>query len=134
MVYLRAGDLIGTDGEIRSTLRIDHGLSEVLAGWSGPGPATLVIDGLDATRMAAPSKPLLTMLRGLPSRWRLIATARSFDLRYSPDWRRLFAGAPVDEARADPHLLSVRHLLVDRLSDAEVRQPPGGAAGADAVV
>ena len=120
VVYLRAGDLIGTEGEIRNTLRIDHGLGEVLAGWSGPGPATLVIDGLDATRMAAPSKPLLTMLRGLPSRWRLIATARSFDLRYSPEWRRLFAGAPVDEARADPHLLSVRHLLVDRLSDGEV--------------
>ena len=54
-------------------------------------PATLVIDGLDATRMSAPSKPLLTTLGRLPPRWRLVATARAFDLKHSPDWKKLFA-------------------------------------------
>ena len=122
VVYLRAGDLIGTDGEIQKTLHLGHDLGDVLDGWMGPGPGTLVIDGLDATRMAAPSQSLLTMLGRLPSRWRLIATARAFDLRHSLDWKSLFAGVPVDNGRADPRLLSVRHLLVGGLSDGEVSQ------------
>ena len=49
-----ASDLTGTDGDIRNALSIAHNLSEVLRGWLGPGQATLVIDGLDATRMSAP--------------------------------------------------------------------------------
>jgi hypothetical protein len=122
VAYLRVGDLAGTDGDIRNTLSIAHNLSEVLAGWMGPGPATLVIDGLDATRMSAPSLSLLATLASLPPRWRLVATARAFDLKHSPAWKKLFRGAPVDEARSDPHLRSVRHLMVDRLTDGEIMQ------------
>ena len=122
VAYLRAGDLAGTDGDIRKALSIAHNLSGVLAGWIGPGQATLVIDGLDATRMSAPSLSLLATLASLPPRWRLVATARAFDLKHSPAWKKLFRGAPVDEARSDPHLQSVRHLMVDRLTDLEIMQ------------
>ena len=84
--------------------------------------------------MSAPSLSLLATLASLPPRWRLVATARAFDLKHSPAWKKLFRGAPVDEARSDPHLQSVRHLMVDRLTDLEIMQRLGGAAGAGPVV
>jgi hypothetical protein len=122
VVYLRAGDLTGSDAQIRQALGLRTDLGPVLGGWMGPGPGTLVIDGMDATRLAAPSPALLAMLEALPGRWRLIVTARTFDLLYSPQWRKLFRGVPVDPSRADARLGDVRHLAASSLTDAEIEQ------------
>jgi hypothetical protein len=122
VVYLRAGELTGSDAQIRQALGLRKDLGQVLSGWMGPGPGTLVIDGMDATRLAAPSPALLAMLEALPGRWRVIVTARTFDLQYSPQWRRLFRGVPVDPSRADARLSDVRHLVAGSLTDTEIQQ------------
>ena len=46
VAYLRAGDLTGTDGDIRNALSIAHNLSDVLAGWIGPGRRRSLSTGL----------------------------------------------------------------------------------------
>ena len=55
-------------------------------------------------------------------RWSVVASVRSYDLRYGPDWRAMFRGAPVSAEHRDVEFGGVRHVAVHRLTDAEVEQ------------
>jgi hypothetical protein len=117
VVLLRAADVAGTN---RVVLR--HPLVEVLRAWSGP-PAILVIDGLDAIRGSEDRAFLAGVVEGLAgSRWRVLATVRTFDVRNSSVLRDAFAGQPVsaEPGRVHPRLAGVRHLLVGDLTDEEL--------------
>jgi hypothetical protein len=54
------------------------------------------------------------------TRWRIVATIRTFDLKHGPRWRQMFRGDSVDHAYADLDLSSTRHIVVADLTDAEL--------------
>jgi hypothetical protein len=121
VVLLRADDLRGTEGRTRQELNLDHDLADVLLSWSGPDGATLMLDGLDQTRGEDVSAWLSAVAHRLAcSRWRIVATIRSYDLRNSRRWRGVFDGTPVDPAHADPALAAYRHLCLGDFTDAEI--------------
>jgi hypothetical protein len=54
-------------------------------------------------------------------RWRVVASVRKFDLRYSPELRELFKGDPPSKF-SDPELSGIRHLNVPTLDQDELSQ------------
>lgn len=121
VVVLRANDLRTTGGATRVELNLDHDLAEVLAGWSGETTGLLLIDGLDQTRGEDTSgwlPELAAVLTG--TRWRIVATIRTFDLKHGDRWRELFTLAPASRTAGDVDLTSLRHVLVDDLTDGEL--------------
>ncbi len=121
VVLLSSEALAGSSATARAELRLSHDLADILVGWDGSSRATLVLDGLDATRGTDASTWLLQLaLRTARTRWRIVGTIRSFDLRHGNEWQRMFAGAPVDLSRREPALAHVRHLLIDELTDSEL--------------
>ena len=56
------------------------------------------------------------------SRWRIVASIRSFDLRLGEQFKSLFAGRPPSTKYVDPAFPNVRHIHVPRWSDAELAQ------------
>lgn len=120
LVVLNSENLGSTAGETRGELNITHDLADVLAGWTGSGPGLLLIDGLDQARGAGAPAWLPDLARALDqTRWRIVATIRTYDLKHGLRWREMFAGHPV-AAAADPELAGVRHLVVGDLTDAEL--------------
>lgn len=124
VVVLFARDLAGSN-QLRTTAPIQ----EVLRAWTGP-PGLLVIDGVDALRGSDDREALSSIVSALVgSRWQVIATARTFDTRYSRPLRRAFLGTPLnqDASMFDEQLTDVCHLLVGDLTDDELNsavRPP----------
>jgi len=121
VVLLSSADLRSSRCHTRAELGLTHDLDEVLTGWSADRPGLLLLDGIDQSRGSeAPDwlPQLATALSG--TRWSLVTTVRAFDLKNSPAWHKMFAGAPVDARRSDPGLAGVRHLLVGDLTDSEM--------------
>jgi hypothetical protein len=121
LVVLRSDNLGPTNGQTRIELNLAHDLSEVLAGWTGNRPGLLLIDGLDQTRGMDASMWLPELAGALSeTRWRIVATIRTFDLKHGPRWRAMFAGDVVVPDAADPGLAGVRHVVVGDLTDQEL--------------
>jgi hypothetical protein len=121
VAVLRAEDLRSSKAATRAELNLRHDLAEVLVGWTGQRPGLLLIDGIDQAR--GPEAPdwlpsLAAELSG--TRWQVVATIRSFDLKNSSRWKGMFRGTPVAAAAADPELAGVRHLLVGDLAGEEL--------------
>lgn len=117
VVVLFARDLAGSN-QLRTTAPIQ----EVLRAWTGP-PGLLVIDGVDALRGSEDREALSSIVSALVgTRWQVIATARTFDTRYSRPLRRAFPGTPLsqDASMFDKQLTDVCHLLVGDLTDDEL--------------
>ncbi|MFI5955370.1 hypothetical protein [Cryptosporangium sp. NPDC051539] len=121
IVYLTSHQLRGSAGETRTEIVLQHGLEEVLRGWTGSSPGVLLLDGLDQTRGLDTSTWLPLLARRLEgTRWRIVGSVRSFDLRQGRDWQSMFAGTPIDTSRADPLLSQVSHLVVGALTSTDV--------------
>ena len=121
VVYLTPDQLRGTAGDTRAELNLNHDLHEVLTGWTGSRPGLLLLDGIDQTRGVDASTwlpGLAQRLRG--TRWRIVASIRSFDLRHGFRWQSMFSGTPVDAAHADSELSRVAHLVVNDLTAEEI--------------
>ncbi|HEX8360455.1 MAG TPA: hypothetical protein VF613_10120, partial [Longimicrobium sp.] len=129
VVVLAAQDPpFSTLGQLRSELRLDHDVAEVLENWPGLEPAFLFVDALDAARTDASSQALRRLMSDVvtgSSRWRVIASIREYDARYGRDWRRTFAGAPPPgplPPLTGPAFQNLRHLVVGRLTEEELAQ------------
>ncbi len=124
-VFLLIVDSLGTQpGAIRDDVVLTKPLLAAFRGWSGESRATLLIDGLDATR-GGPLTWLVNLIRDLSgTRWRTIATMRHFDLRHSSAWTQAFAGAPVSDRpeHRDNDLPGVRHFLLGNFSVEELKK------------
>ncbi|MFE2614381.1 hypothetical protein ACFXA2_12285 [Micromonospora chalcea] len=132
VVYLTHHQLRGTAGETRAELNLDHDLHEVLTGWTGSCPGLLLLDGIDQTRGVEASSWLPDLAQRLrETRWRIIGSIRSFDLRHGPRWRTMFAGTPVDPSHLDPELSQVAHLLVGDLTAEEIATVRGASPSLD---
>ena len=123
VVFLGAETLAGSLGATRTELGMLNNLDQVLSGWGGSRRGTLVVDGVDATRGTGSVDWLPQLARALHgTRWRVLASIRTFDLRCGPSWQQMFRGDPIDTGHADPSFPRVRHLLVGDLSDGELDQ------------
>jgi hypothetical protein len=123
VLFLPAESLAGSLSATTAELDLEHNLDRVLRGWNGGQPATLIVDGIDATRGSTAVDWLPALTRSLKgTRWRVVGTVRSFDLRHSNAWQEMFPGEPVDPAHADVGFPRVRHLLVGHLTEGEMRQ------------
>jgi hypothetical protein len=121
LVVLQSPNLAASVGQTRIELGIAHDLSDVLLGWSSNRAGVLLIDGLDQTRAMDSSGWLPDLARVLSgTRWRIVATIRTFDLKHGRRWREMFAGDVVPPGAADAELAGVRHLVVGDLTADEI--------------
>jgi len=112
---------------LRLELGLDHDLVDVLKNWQGDGEAYVIVDALDAIRDAAVARALRDVMKLANSqaqRWRIVASIRKFDLRYSPLTQEFFGGNPHSEHSRfqDDEFLDLRPLNVARLTDDELAQ------------
>lgn len=126
VIYL-AADRIGatSDAELKAEWQLDHRLFDILQNWPGPAPGYLVIDALDAARSEGAARLLRdTIAEAIRNggRWRVVASIRKFDLRYSDEIQSLFNGTPVNPPESDPEFSHVRHLNVRPFNDSELSQ------------
>ena len=117
-----------SEGELRVELGLEHNLDDVLENWEGNAPAFLIIDALDAARGGSAAQTIRSLIARVTAgntRWRVIASIRKFDLRYSEELRDLFvAGSSaidLSEFR-DREFLAVSHVNVRALSNSELQQ------------
>lgn len=107
---------------LRNEIGLMHELEEVLKNWPGMEPGFLVIDALDAARSEASARTfrdLISKALKLEARWRVIASIRKFDLRYSQQLQQLFSGQPPTEF-PEREFAKVRHLNIPLLGDEEL--------------
>jgi hypothetical protein len=112
-------------GALRHELALKRDLLKVLASWSGTGPGYVIIDALDAARSEGAIKTLQSLIREVISsggRWRVAASVRKFDLRYSSPLKALFRGSPASPQYTDPEFGSVRHINIPPLTQIELSQ------------
>jgi hypothetical protein len=116
------------EGQLRQELGLDHNLADVLDNWVGDAPAFLIIDALDAARGGSAAQTLREIIAHVTTaktRWRVIASIRKFDLRYSDELRDLFEASAstkqLPEFR-DDEFLTISHVNVRLLSDSELRE------------
>jgi hypothetical protein len=128
-VVVLASDSLGASslGELRSELNLDHDVLDVLDNWPGTEPAFLVVDALDAARGASTQEALIELIGAVvvrPSRWRVGAAIRRFDLRYSTALQALFgSSSPVaDAVYQSPEFSGLSHFNVPLLTDEELAQ------------
>ncbi|MCU1493724.1 MAG: hypothetical protein JWO62_1488 [Acidimicrobiaceae bacterium] len=122
VVYLPADALESSIATARG-LTFATSLPEALTGWDGDSEGTLIVDGIDSTRGTMTGEWVTALLPELAgSRWRVIVTLRTHDLRSNEHWRQTFRGVPVDEHAAVPDLVGIRYLLVGDLDDDELEQ------------
>jgi hypothetical protein len=118
VVVLRADDFHDAGGRVRRGTELTHDLADVLTGWPGRGEATLMIDGMDQTLGERVSPALVDLAHRLSgTRWRIVASVRTYNLTHDPELRRVFGGQPID-----PALQDVRHVKVDDFDDLELAQ------------
>lgn len=111
-------------GALRMEIDLQHNLDDILQNWSGIRPGFVIIDALDAARSADSAKTFRDLIANIlasQGRWRVLASIRKFDLRYSPQLHRLFWGKPAGEY-FDPEFTNVRHLNIPLLDDEEFQQ------------
>src|SRR6185437_10757010 len=78
---------------LKAEIGLEHEITDVLKNWQGPRPGYLVIDAVDAARGDAAEQAVLSLMRttvGANTRWRVVASIRKFDLRYSTELQQLF--------------------------------------------
>jgi hypothetical protein len=140
VVVLAADTLASASvGQLRTELGLTRDIVDVLRNWPGVAPGLLVIDALDAARGEYGQEALMD-LAGLVlqsgSRWRVVASIRRFDLRYSKELQTLFRGLPasVPPEYEFAEFADLAHFNVPRLTDDELGELPAGAADLSNVV
>lgn len=124
-------------GSLRDELQLDHDAVDVLANWPGQQRAVLLVDALDAARTDESAQALRTLIREVQrcaDRWSVIATIREYDARYSSELDAIFRGTPPDGPTpplGGPHFSRIRHVVIGRLTDDELRQV--GETGAESL-
>jgi hypothetical protein len=111
---------------LRSEIGLDHDIADVLRNWHGLQPSYLLIDALDAARGDHADAAMLSLIRQISEpggRWKVVASIRKFDLRYSLDLQHIFrvnAPASLSSAFLDPEFSLVRHVNVPIFSIEEM--------------
>jgi hypothetical protein len=103
--------------QVQAELGLKHPLTDVIKAWDGNGKGIILIDALDAARVAAAGEVILALIQELKngSRWNVVASVRKWDLRYNPDLRATFRSTSaihVSSDLTDPEFYEVTHINV----------------------
>jgi hypothetical protein len=104
-------------------LGLVHSLPEVLRNWSSTRPGVILIDALDAGRgggVERAFKDLIRAVRREAQGWNVVASCRTFDLRFGAELRDLFRGTPVRQDFSSPDFGAVAHLHIPPLCQNEL--------------
>lgn len=110
---------------LRVELGLQHSIVDILDAWDGLDSAYLIIDALDATRGGrgeAVFRALIDQVLRSKSRWKVIASIRTFDLSMGQQYRLLFSGAPPSPSMMDPAFSNVRHIKIPHWTVGEYNQ------------
>lgn len=117
--------------DFRDELRLQHDPVEILDAWPGDAPGVLIIDALDASRGGASEVIMAAFIadaiKRVGTRWSIVASIRSFDLRNGRRFREIMRGAPPDQRFAEQGLDDVRHFYVAQLSPNELAAVAAGS-------
>ncbi len=116
---------VADEAELAERLGLEHRLADVLAAWPGERKGALVIDGLDAARGGdglAVFTSLIETVAARKGRWTVLASIRSFDLRYNPRLQEAFRQGAGAVELVDSEFAGTRHLLVPELDAEEISQ------------
>lgn len=124
--------------DLASELGLTHSVVETLAAMPGGGRKILIIDALDAARAGFSEGVFAALIEAvheqLATDWIVVASIRTFDLKNGRRFRHAFAGAPADDRYVDSDLLAVRHFLIPRLSESDLRTVGSVSPGLDALL
>ncbi len=101
---------------------LTHRLDQILANWPDGAGGFLITDALDALRDADRQKRLRRLLRDVregQASWKVIASVREFDLKYSRELRDTFPGAGV-AGFSSSDFPAVAHFHLPRLAERQV--------------
>ncbi len=103
--------------QVQAELGLKHPLTDVIKASDGNGKGIILIDALDAARVAAAGEVILALIQELKngSRWNVVASVRKWDLRYNPDLRATFRSTSaihVSSDLTDPEFYDVTHINV----------------------
>jgi hypothetical protein len=136
-VFLAADRIeAGAVSSLAGELRLEHDLVDTLVGWQARSPGFLLIDALDAVRGEHSGQMLRDLIRLCmqgAKRWRVVASIRHFDLRYSSELQELFRGT-LPSVFHNPEFAAIRHLHIPRLSADETAQLQSKAPRLHAVI
>jgi hypothetical protein len=115
------------DGPLQTELGLTNDLGEILHNWTGKGAGFLIIDALDAARGVTASTALRELMRRVAkssnSRWKVLASVRTYDLRYGQEIQQIFR-VSFNEEHLDkfqhPDFPFIRHVLVPRFDSSEL--------------
>lgn len=113
------------EADLSERLGLGHSLADVLAAWPGDRKGVLVIDGLDAARGGdglAAFTSLIETVAARKGRWTVLASIRSFDLRYNPRLQGAFRTGAGEATLVDPEFAAAHHLQVPEFDDGELAQ------------
>jgi hypothetical protein len=116
---------VADEAGLAERLGLEHRLADVLAAWPGERKGVLVIDGLDAARGGdglAVFTSLIETVAARDGRWTVLASIRSFDLRYNPRLQEAFRQGAGALELVDSEFAGTRHLLVPELDAEEIGQ------------
>jgi hypothetical protein len=111
---------------LKAEIGLDHEITDVLKNWQGLKPGYLVIDAVDAARGDAAEQAVLSLIRtvvGANTRWRVVASIRKFDLRYSTELQQLFrrqVNTGISADFLDPEFSQVQHVNIPCLQADEI--------------
>lgn len=122
-----AADKISAESlrSLRQEIGLEHDLLSVFDNWPGLQPGYLIIDALDAARKESTAQVVRDLMRQVierSGRWRVIASVRKFDLRYSEELKQLFRGNPPFDGFTDLEFGRVCHFNIPHLSEDELEQ------------
>lgn len=136
VVFLLVDKIEATNYAIlREDLGLKNSIENIIENWPGEKPCVLVLDSLDAARSEENNKTMRKLIASTITneRWRVVASIRRFDLRYSTELRRLFKGKPIIDYSSD-EFTDVRHINIPLLSEAEVMFALGECADLASVI
>ncbi|MFD6095189.1 hypothetical protein ACFVWN_08800 [Nocardiopsis flavescens] len=131
VVLLDAGAFAGHVAD-----KLARPLHTVLTEWTGGEPAHLMIDSLDGERGEALGWLSDIVARLAGTRWRVVASARLYDISHNERWKAAFKGMPVssDLRHRVEALEGVRHFLADGFTAAELENAASRIPGLEAVL
>ena len=115
------------NGPLQAELGLTNDIGEILRNWAGNGAGFVIIDALDAARGVSASTALRDLMRRIAkstdSRWKVLASVRTYDLRYGQEIQQIFH-VPFDEERLekfqDRDFPFIRHVLIPRFDSSEL--------------
>ncbi|WP_242264154.1 ATP-binding protein [Bacillus cereus group sp. BfR-BA-01400] len=114
---------VNTISELKRQLELEHDFMSILENWPGTESGFIVIDALDSARSDEVNKTyrnLMNLIINSNSRWKVIVSIRTFDLRNSLALKKLFTGRLLNNKFENQEFKKVSHIQVPLLSDEEL--------------